>query len=62
MLLEGVTDLELSYYGVAAGETDPDWHKEWLEQGALPALVRIHLNTSDQPWPDLIVALPALRT
>ncbi|HYN79169.1 MAG TPA: prepilin-type N-terminal cleavage/methylation domain-containing protein [Lamprocystis sp. (in: g-proteobacteria)] len=62
LLLEGVEEFEISYYGVAAGDTDPDWHKDWLEQVALPTLIRIHLTTSDQTWPDLIVALPVLRS
>jgi general secretion pathway protein J len=60
LLLEGVEEIEMNYYGVLAGETDPGWHKEWLEQPSLPALIRIHLTTVDQTWPDLIVALPTL--
>ncbi len=62
LLLEGVKEIEINYYGVLAGENDPDWHKDWLEQPAPPALIRIHLTTVDQTWPDLIVALPALRS
>jgi general secretion pathway protein J len=61
LLLEGVRELKLNYYGVAAGETDPDWHDTWLEEGTLPLLVRLHLTTNDQTWPDLIVALPSPR-
>ncbi len=61
LLLEGLAELKLSYYGVSAGDSDPDWHEDWLEQPGLPALVRIHLTTVDQAWPDLIVALPAQR-
>ena len=59
LLLEGVDAFEIRYFGVLAGDTEPDWHEEWLEQSALPTLVRIHLTTTDQSWPDLIVALPA---
>jgi general secretion pathway protein J len=62
LLLEGVKALAIQYYGTAAGESDPKWHDEWLEQPVMPALVRIHLITSDQTWPDLIVPLPARRT
>ena len=61
LLLEGVKAIAINYYGVLAGETDPDWHKEWLEQPRPPALIRIHLTTVDQTWPDLIVALPIQR-
>ena len=60
LLLEGVKEIAIDYYGVLAGETDPEWHKEWLGQPTPPALMRIHLNTIDQTWPDLIVALTAL--
>ena len=41
---------------------EADWYEEWLDQSALPILVRIHLDTPDRTWPDLIVALPARRT
>lgn len=60
LLLEGVKEITIDYYGVLAGETDPEWHKEWLGQPVLPALIRIHLTTVDQTWPDLIVSLSAL--
>jgi general secretion pathway protein J len=43
-------------------DTDADWYDEWLDQTALPMLVRIHFATPDRTWPDLIVALPARRT
>ncbi len=58
LLLEDVAGLEVSYFGVTEGESDPEWHDEWLEQATPPSLVRIHLTTSEQIWPDLIVALP----
>jgi general secretion pathway protein J len=57
--------------GLGAGRTatpglgdgnEADWYDEWLDQPALPILVRIHLATPDRTWPDLIVALPASRT
>lgn len=62
LLLEGVQRMEISYFGVIDGDLDPDWHEEWLEQQGLPMLVRIHIETVDQQWPDLIVALPRLPT
>jgi general secretion pathway protein J len=61
LLLEDVKEFTISYYGIVAGQQDPDWHKDWLEQGTLPSLIRIHLTTGKQTWPDLIVALPAVR-
>jgi general secretion pathway protein J len=41
---------------------DAEWYDEWLDQSALPLLVRIRIATPDRTWPDLIVALPARRT
>ncbi|WP_295390131.1 prepilin-type N-terminal cleavage/methylation domain-containing protein [uncultured Thiodictyon sp.] len=61
LLLEGMDGLVINYYGVLAGESDPDWHQEWLEQPRPPDLIRIHLTTVNQTWPDLIVALPSPR-
>ena len=57
-LLAKVSRFELAYYGVLDGESDADWHDEWLEQTRLPKLVRIRLETTEQSWPDLVVALP----
>ncbi|WP_295442120.1 prepilin-type N-terminal cleavage/methylation domain-containing protein [uncultured Thiodictyon sp.] len=61
LLLEGVGGLVINYYGILAGEREPDWHKEWLEQPRPPILIRIHLTTVNQTWPDLIVPLSAPR-
>jgi len=58
LLLEGVDAFRIEYFGTLEGETEPDWQEDWLDQGALPSLVRIRLTTVDQSWPDLIVALP----
>ena len=61
LLLEGVDAFEISYFGALEGDTEPGWHEDWLEQNALPNLVRIHLTTTEQSWPDLIVALASAR-
>ncbi|ADC63912.1 prepilin-type N-terminal cleavage/methylation domain-containing protein [Allochromatium vinosum] len=57
-LLAKVSRFELAYYGVLDGESEADWHDEWLEQARLPKLVRIRLETTEQSWPDLVVTLP----
>lgn len=62
LLLENVDEFEITYFGALEGDDEPDWQEEWTEQNAPPVLIRIHLNTVDQTWPDLIVALPAHRT
>ncbi|WP_342450040.1 prepilin-type N-terminal cleavage/methylation domain-containing protein [Thiorhodococcus minor] len=58
LLLEGLSELYLSYYGQIQGDTELDWHDEWLDQRQLPALIRLGFGTERQAWPDLIVALP----
>ena len=62
LLLDGVSGLQIDYFGALEGDLEPDWHEEWLDQRAMPLLVRIHLDTPDQSWPDIIVSLPLLRT
>lgn len=57
-LLEDVSRFELAYYGLADGDSEPDWHEEWLGQTRQPNLVRIRLETTEQSWPDLVLALP----
>ncbi|BCU05676.1 prepilin-type N-terminal cleavage/methylation domain-containing protein [Allochromatium tepidum] len=58
LLLKDVSRFELAYHGLADGDSEPDWHEEWLEQTRLPNLVRIRLETTEQSWPDIVVALP----
>lgn len=40
---------------------DAEWYDEWMEQPALPLLIRIRIATPGRSWPDLIVALPTPR-
>ena len=58
LLLEHVGTFEILYYGLADGETDPDWHEDWFEQSNLPTQLRIRLTTTSQAWPDLVITLP----
>jgi general secretion pathway protein J len=58
VLLDGVTEVNLSYYG-AADEDDPsEWHDQWENPAASPRLVRVHLVFADarRVWPDFVVA------
>lgn len=59
LLLEDVSLFEISYYGQTAGDTEPDWHDEWLDETRLPVLVRLRIATESQSWPDLIISLPS---
>jgi general secretion pathway protein J len=60
LLLDGVEELEIAYFGIADGEQDPGWHEEWLEQPRMPLAIRVHLTTKEQTWPDMLVRLPQL--
>ena len=62
LLVDGVEGLEISYFGILEGDLDPEWYEEWLDEQGLPLLVRIHLSTKYQTWPDLIVSMPRLPT
>lgn len=60
LLLDGVEELQIAYFGISEGEQDPDWHQDWLEQPRMPEAVRIHLNTAERTWPDMLIRLPQL--
>ena len=59
LLLSGVDEFRLAYFGVADGSDEPQWHETWLQPFALPLAVRLRLTTTDQTWPDLLIPLPA---
>lgn len=56
LLLEGVTSLELAYFGIPRGKREPEWLDEWEKQGIMPMLIRLRLE-GDEEWPELIVPL-----
>ena len=88
VLLEGVGEFELAYFGVAeeigglmsprrgrisrpsprrqgqldaAGlgdEPEGQWYDEWVAQPHPPELVRVHLTSQRQGWPDSVIRLP----
>jgi general secretion pathway protein J len=56
-LAEGVTRLELSYWGSTAPDQPAAWHGQW--QGQPPDLIRVRVSFAEgdrRHWPDLIVA------
>ncbi len=59
LLIDGVEDFQLAYYGIAEGSTEPEWHERWLEPNALPQSVLLRLTTTDQAWPSALIHLPA---
>jgi general secretion pathway protein J len=58
VLLPQVAELELAYFGVAEGESEPEWFEEWADQPRLPEKVRLALRTPRQSWPAAVVELP----
>jgi general secretion pathway protein J len=58
VLLPEVAAFGLVYFGVAEGETEPEWFDEWADQPRLPQKVRLALRTPRQTWPDVVVELP----
>lgn len=58
VLLPEVAELGLAYFGVAEGETEPDWFEDWADQPRLPQKVRLVLRTPRQSWPSVVVELP----
>ncbi|MCG6861222.1 MAG: prepilin-type N-terminal cleavage/methylation domain-containing protein [Chromatiaceae bacterium] len=58
LLLDDVGELQISYFGIAKGQREPDWSADWLEQDRMPLAIRMHLTTKEQTWPDMLVRLP----
>lgn len=56
VLLDGVA-VEFSYFGALRDEKAPRWHREWRNQGSLPALIGIGVFYSDgRAAPGLMIA------
>jgi len=58
-LLTDVQGVEFSYFGLVSSDKAAQWHNSWLQQGAMPQLVRIQarFHRGDvRLWPDLLVA------
>jgi general secretion pathway protein J len=59
ILLSGVAELEMTYFGISAEDLSPRWHPAWRNQPRQPLLVRIRLGFpagDTRIWPDLMVA------
>ena len=47
--------VSFDYFGAQQELDPPDWHDEWLPDSArLPTIVRVHLTTAGQQWPELL--------
>ena len=64
LLLEGIEEFEISFFGFPEGEdptlnidAQPEWQSIWQNPTLLPQAVRIHLTKAQRMWPDLIVEM-----
>ena len=60
VLLLGVQDLRLRYFGAEDAALSPQWRLEWRDDEALPRLIRAEVEFAPgdrRLWPELIVAL-----
>lgn len=60
VLLEGVSGLEITFFGQPSGYPEAQWIDRWEPDWAAPQLVRIDAALTDprQSWPTLTVGLP----
>jgi general secretion pathway protein J len=62
VLLKGVSDFSLSYFGTDDGMdndiNNASWRDEWLDKNAQPRLVKIAIKLDNNAfWPDMLIAL-----
>lgn len=60
VLLDGVTRLEVAWFGQPPGNPEAEWLDRWETDWAAPRLIRIEADLADprQSWPTLTVGLP----
>jgi general secretion pathway protein J len=56
-LLQDVSDVEFSYYGMLEREPKNDWLDLWEDRSSLPLLVKIRIAKPGSEWLDLVVPL-----
>lgn len=58
VLSDQLKTLSFNYFGQKADDDESTWHADWLEQRALPSLVRVNLEEAGgSRWPVLIAQL-----
>lgn len=58
VLLTGVRQLDIAYFGPQPPDMTPQWHSAWADQTLPPELIRIRIAfepNDPRQWPDLIV-------
>jgi len=59
VLLHDIQTLEFSYLGKKRSDKSETWHSEWVDEPAMPRLVRMKVqdpSDNTRPWPDLLIA------
>ena len=59
VLMSDVEAIEISYFGKPRSDKSAAWHEAWVEEAALPQLVRIRVRLpagATRSWPDLVIA------
>lgn len=58
VLLDGVSEFSLSYFGAADDDSAPEWQDQWEDQAVAPRLVRLQLTFTDahRVWPNFVAA------
>jgi general secretion pathway protein J len=57
VLLDGIREARIAYFGVVGQEGAPDWHAAWKDMAVLPALIRVSIVFTDgEHMPELVVA------
>ncbi len=56
LLLTGVREMELAYFGIPRGKREPEWLDEWNEEGTIPMMLRLRIESTEE-WPELIIPL-----
>jgi prepilin-type N-terminal cleavage/methylation domain-containing protein len=58
VVASNLRDFRLAYFGADAASGTPSWHDSWQELAVLPLLMRVIVDTNDDPpHPPLIVRL-----
>lgn len=57
ILIKGISELKLSYFGALLNEKQASWHNKWQDQKTLPLLIKIALQFDNSMlWPVMQVA------
>jgi general secretion pathway protein J len=60
VLIKAINGMTLSYFGAEADTEEPAWHDQWLNQKALPQLIRLQLVMENgETWPEIVAAVRA---